>query len=163
MNRPENHDAVVWFADHVLERAVQEAPVRLTVLGNRPDPALAARQDPAIEVLGYQVDVRPFFANALCLVAPLRFGAGIKVKILEAMSAGLPVLTTRVGIEGIPAENGRNFYLCESPEDYLQSISALIRDPEAGARMGHLARERVHESFDLGGTVARLRDLLVAL
>ena len=70
-----------------------------------------------ITVTGFVKEISKYFEQSLCLVAPLVLGAGIKIKVLEAMSAGLPVLTNQIGIEGIPAQNGIHYYYCERPQE----------------------------------------------
>lgn len=161
MARPENHDAVMWFVDRVLRAPLGGLPVGLTVLGAGPRAGLVARAGDDLRVVGYQRDIRPFFENALCFVAPLRLGAGIKVKVLEAMSAGLPVLTTPVGIEGIPAVAGRDYLPCETPEDFREAILRLLDDSDLRRQLGRNARRCVHDHFDREQSVQTLLNALL--
>jgi glycosyltransferase involved in cell wall biosynthesis len=76
-------------------------------------------------VKGYATDVSPFFENARVMVAPLRYGAGVKGKILEAMSHGLPVVTTPIGAEGINLRNGHDVFIAEEPHVVAEYVIAL--------------------------------------
>jgi glycosyltransferase involved in cell wall biosynthesis len=155
MNREENYEAALWFIDNVLDRLRVNHEVQFLVLGGNPPECLRRRASDSVRVLGYVEDTSPYFETSLCLVAPLHRGAGIKVKILEAMSAGMPVLTTRVGIEGIPATDGQDFFLCESPEQYAEAIDALLTDNELPHRVGASARGLMRQTFDTKLGVSR--------
>lgn len=123
MNRPFNCEAVEWFINKVLP--LLDKNIKLIVIGNKPLELIKKYNSERITITGFVEDVSPYFSNCLCLVAPLFNGAGIKIKVLEAMSAGIPVLTSEVGIEGIPAENGKEFFLCKNEQDYVDVISKL--------------------------------------
>lgn len=125
MNRPENFLSAIWFIDNVMPR-ISDRRVRFVVAGGNPHPKLKSYANERVEVLGYVEDMSPIFSKALCFCAPLVLGAGIKVKVLEAMSAGLPILTNSIGIEGIPAKNGIDYIHCETAEEYATSIEMLI-------------------------------------
>ena len=99
-------------------------------------------------VTGFVDDITPYFENSLCLVAPLVLGAGIKIKILEAMSSGLPVLTNEIGIEGINAVNERDYFFCKTPEDYERRILSLSENPDIGIKMDSMAKKFVKEQFN---------------
>ncbi len=82
----------------------------------------------------------------MCLAAPLLLGAGVKVKVIEALSAGLPVLTNTIGIEGIEAVNGESYFHCETPQEYADVISRLgngeIDSEKVSAASKALIREK---------------------
>lgn len=127
MYRPENYEAAIWFIDNVMPLLV-DTDVRFIVAGNHPPKELQIRSNDRVIVTGFVEDETPYFANSLCFVSPLLNGAGIKVKVIEALSAGIPVLTNDIGIEGIPAENGINYFHCLEPEDYEQIVRLLLAD-----------------------------------
>lgn len=105
MDRPENEDAALWFAENIFPAVLKEIPHAVfTVVGARPAQKLLALASKNIRVTGFVEDPLPYFEKAQAAVAPLRLGAGIKIKVLECLAAGLPVVTTSVGAEGIPAQ-----------------------------------------------------------
>lgn len=147
MNREENWKSVVWFAENVLPK-LKDADVKLKVIGGNPNPAVLNYQSSQLEILGYVDDISELFSTSLCLVAPLVLGAGIKVKILEGMSAGIPVLTNEIGIEGIPATNRQHYYHCETPEDYETVIRKLIDGREDLSTIEKGGKELITSTFN---------------
>ncbi len=125
MSRAENYESALWFIKRVMP-LLSEEHVRFIVLGGNPPEKLKSIYRDDVIIKGYVDDVTPYFEKSLCFVAPLLFGAGIKIKILEAMSSGIPVLTNQIGIEGILAKNGAEYFLCETAEEYAITIKKLI-------------------------------------
>lgn len=148
MNRMENSSAALWFIDQVMPR-LQDLDIRFVVVGNKPPKELTDRRSDRIVVTGFVEDVGDYFSHALCLAAPLLYGAGIKVKILEALTAGLVVLTNGIGIEGIDARDGQEYIHCESPEEYETAIRALVSGEIDAQRICDNARKMIRTHYDL--------------
>lgn len=125
MSRKENYLSAIWFIENVLDKL---DGFTFIILGNKPDEELKKYVSDRVIVTGFVDDIQPYFDDALCFVSPLIRGGGIKVKVLEAFTAGLPVLTNSVGIEGIPAVNNKDYIHCETPDEYCQSICSLYND-----------------------------------
>ena len=128
MNRYENEQAVVWFIEQVMPK-IHNNEVRFVIVGNKPSDRLrrlSENNKKRIILTGYVDSIDPFFSEAMCFVCPLFLGAGIKVKVLEALYSGIPVITNEVGIEGIPAVNGRDYIKAESADEYVDAIDGLI-------------------------------------
>jgi glycosyltransferase involved in cell wall biosynthesis len=147
MSRMENNTAVLWFIENVLPH-LSDIDIVFTVLGSSPSSKLIEMQNDRINITGYQSDIQIYFDEALCLVAPLQFGAGIKIKVLEALSAGLPVLGTEVASEGIAITHGVNFFACNTPEDYIQTIKQLVKEPELALSIGKAAKEFIYQNYN---------------
>ena len=81
------------------------------------------------------------------MVAPLVLGAGIKVKIIEALSSGVPVLTNDIGIEGISAKDGREYIHCVEPSDFARAIRKIFANPSAGAEMAINAKSYIEKNY----------------
>ena len=145
-----NEDAVIWFADHVWPSAMQRFPeLRFTIVGRKPTPGVTALTDrPGIEVSGTVPDVRPYYENALAMVVPLRWGSGTRLKILEAMAAGVPVISTTLGAEGLEASHGQEILIADSPEEMLEAIAALRDSPELRTRLADLGRRLAISKYD---------------
>ncbi|MEO2263762.1 glycosyltransferase [Dorea sp. YH-dor228] len=126
MNRDENSKSALWFIDNVMPR-IQDLGLRFVIVGNKPQEEILKRESDQIVVTGFIDDVTPYFEKSICLVASLVLGAGIKIKVLEAMAMGIPVLTNNVGIEGIDAVDGESYLHCETPEDYEKAIRAIVK------------------------------------
>lgn len=125
MSRKENYLSAEWFINNVIP-LLKDYNIRFVILGGNPPEELISYESDRIHVTGFVDDIEPYFSESMCLVAPLILGAGIKVKILEALSAGIPVLTNDIGIEGIPAVGGKDYIHCETPSDYKNAIIDII-------------------------------------
>lgn len=147
MSRRENHESVMWFINNIFNK-IDDSEVRFVIVGNKPQKELIDLQSDRIIVTGFVDSVAPYFQNALCCVAPLVMGAGVKIKVIEALSAGVPVLTNDIGIEGIPAENGKEYLYCKSPDDYLKSIKELIENPDISKRISINAKRFIEKNYN---------------
>lgn len=153
MARQENVLSAIWFIENVLPR-LTDLDIRFIVLGSNPDEILRKYESDRVIITGFVDCIDPYFEESMCLVAPLVLGAGIKVKVLEAMSSGIPVLTNKIGIEGIAAEPDKEFKLCITPEDYEKVIrelhAGIINDKDISCKAKKLINTtfNVERSFD---------------
>lgn len=127
MYRPENYEAAIWFIENVMP-LLSDLPVRFVVAGNRPPEQLKKYANERVVITGFVKDETPLFESSMCFVSPLLTGAGIKVKVIEALSAGIPILTNTIGIEGIPAKDGESYFHCETPEEYATIVRKIFND-----------------------------------
>lgn len=162
MKRTENEQSALWFIEKVMP-LLKDTGVRFIVVGSGPSARLKRRQNKRIKIAGFVKDVSEYFAGGLCLAAPLQMGAGIKIKILEAFSAGIPVLTNSIGIEGIPARNGKEYLHCETPEEYAAEIHRLLADREAADELSRNARRFMQKNFDYYKKADELADIIKEL
>ena len=153
-----NVDAVLWFTRKVLPRVREQAPgVHLFVVGQRPHRRLdGLRSDPAVTVTGWVEDVRPYIAQAVVYVAPLRIGGGTRLKLLEAMAMGKAVVATRLGAEGYPVTDARELLLADTPADFTAAVVTLLQSPERRAELGQTARAFVERLYDWRVIVPRV-------
>jgi glycosyltransferase involved in cell wall biosynthesis len=93
-------------------------------------------------------DVRPYYHAAFAVLVPLRVGGGTRLKILEAMAAGVPVISTRLGAEGIAAEDGKQILLADTPADMAAAIRALLTQAGLAASLRDSARTLVETNYD---------------
>jgi len=155
-----NVDAVLWFARKVLPGVQAEVPeVHFFVVGQRPHRRLdGLRGDPAVTLTGWVEDSRPYIAQAAVYVAPLRIGGGTRLKLLEAMATGKPVVATRLGAEGYPVTHGHELLLADTPVDFAAAVVALLRAPEQRAALGRVARAFVEQHYDWRTIVPRVEE-----
>ena len=159
MAREENYASVIWFIENVLP-LISDLNFEFNIVGAKPAEILRQYENDRVHIIGFVDDVSPFFEESLCLVAPLVLGAGIKIKILEALSGGLPVLTNKIGIEGIPAKNGHDYIFCENPEDYASNIRKLIYDRSLSNEIGANAKLFINSQYDINKSLDKLCNLI---
>jgi glycosyltransferase involved in cell wall biosynthesis len=124
-----NVDAVRYFCEQIFPLIHGAVPdCRLIVVGSNPPDEIRRLQSDFIQVTGFAPSLDPFFRNSYVSVAPLRFGAGMKGKVGEAMSRGLPVVTTSIGAQGMGLVHRHNAMICDSPSEYAASVVELIRN-----------------------------------
>lgn len=137
-----NVDAILWFHQQVWPRIREQAPeATLYVVGKSPHRSLEPlRLDGQVVVTGYVEEILPYFGGADVYIVPLRIGGGTRLKVLEAMAAGLPLVSTRLGAEGIPLVHGEHARLADAPEEFAQAVLSLLRDRPRAAALGRSAR-----------------------
>jgi glycosyltransferase involved in cell wall biosynthesis len=147
-----NAEGLRWFVLEVLPELRKLLPrFRLVVVGKGAGPALRSLAVPGeIEFAGWVEDVREKLAEADLSIAPLRVGGGTRIKILESMAAGVPVVATRIGAEGIEAVDGESILLADDPASTARAIAELARDPSRSKRIADRARSLVAERYDWG-------------
>jgi glycosyltransferase involved in cell wall biosynthesis len=147
---PPNVDGVIWFVREVWPLVKQALPnARVALVGARP-PAAVQRlaADPAIEVPGYVADPRPYFARTAALIVPVHAGGGMRVKILEALARGLPIVSTTIGYEGIDVVPGRHLLVGDDPATFAGALIQLFRNPELGRQLADQGRQLAVERYD---------------
>ena len=101
-----------------------------------------------MEITGYVADPTPYLAETAAFIVPLHAGGGMRVKILDAWCWGLPVISTRVGAEGIRVQEGENVRLADTPEAFAQAVVQVLRKPELAARLAAGGRRTVEVHYD---------------
>jgi glycosyltransferase involved in cell wall biosynthesis len=155
-----NIDAVTWFSQVAWPEIARNHPgLQFTIVGRDPAPEVLALRSERIHVTDTVEDVRPFYASAVAAVVPLRSGSGTRLKILEAMAAGVPVVSTRLGAEGIDAEDGVHILLADSGPEIAAAISRIVSSAELRCRLTAAARALVASRYDwsvIGERLARI-------
>lgn len=161
---PPNRDAVKFYYRQVFSRILDRCPdARLVVVGKNPqDDIIALGTHPSVEITGYVSDVRPYLANAAVVISPVRFGAGTRIKILEAMSMGRAVVSTALGCEGLKVNAGEDIMIADDPEEMAAIIVDLLENREKAAKFGEMARKTACKEYDFSIIGRQLEDLLVA-
>ncbi len=148
---PPNIDAVRWFLREVYPLIRRRRPdVRFDVVGSRPPADLQALNEEGIgvHVTGYVADLTPYLEQAGVFIVPLRAGSGMRVKILNALAQGLPIVSTTVGAEGIAVTDGEHLLLADEPADFAEAVLRLLEDPALAARLGANGRRLAEEVYD---------------
>jgi glycosyltransferase involved in cell wall biosynthesis len=149
MDYSANIDAAVWFVNNMWPQLRSQHPeLTFAIVGRDPTHEVRALAGDRVNVTGTVPDVRPYYSGALAAVVPLRFGSGTRLKILEAMAAGIPVISTRLGAEGLDLEDGTHLLLADSEAEIIAAISRLATERELWLRLSRSGREVVSRLYD---------------
>ena len=145
-----NIDAAKHFARDVWPQLHQQRPeLRFTVVGRNPSAEVEAlASQSGIEVTGSVDDVRPYYRSAIAAVVPLNVGGGSRLKILEAMAAGVPVVSTRLGAEGLDVTDGENILLVDSPAQFIEAMAKVFDDTALRERLIRNGEALIHARYD---------------
>jgi len=147
---PPNREGAAWFLDRVWPRIAGAVPSAvLTVLGRDGAKALPkAHEHSRVEITGYVDDPRPYLAETAAFVVPLKSGAGMRVKILDAWCWGVPIVSTTVGAEGLRAVHDDNLLIADDAEAFADAVIRLAREPRVAARLADGGRATVERDYD---------------
>lgn len=152
-----NVDAAVWLAEEVwpLVRAKVDS-ARLKLVGRDPAPSVRALSAADVEVTGTVRDVAPHLAATRVALAPLRAGGGSRLKVLEALDAGRPVVATTVGVEGLEDLVGRGVVVADDPAQMAATLAELLVDAERATTLGRTGHDAVARDYGWDSTLAPL-------
>ena len=143
-----NEDAVLWFVEEVLPLVLQRRPEQvLTIVGSNVPPVVRALDGPSVRVVGWVEDLLPLYRSVRVGIAPLRYGAGVKGKVGEALSLGLPMGMTTIAAEGMHLKDGVSAMVADDPDGLADRIVALIDDDALWRSMSASGREVISERF----------------
>jgi glycosyltransferase involved in cell wall biosynthesis len=144
-----NEDAIRHFITEILPAIRHEVPrTRLTVVGRNPSSGLRHDAERAgVKVTGTVDDVRPYIDAAAVYVVPLRIGGGTRLKIFEALSMGKAVVSTGIGVEGLPLAPGEHYLKADDPQAFASAVVTLLRDPQHRHALGDAGRQLTHERY----------------
>lgn len=148
-----NRDAVRWLVEAIYPRVRRAVPsARLRIVGADPPRWLTGTGVPdGVVVTGRVADARAIVARAAVSVAPLRIGSGTRLKVLEALSLGVPVVSTTLGVEGLALADGVHVLLADEADAFAQAVVRLLTDPTTQAALGAAGREAVRTRYDWEG------------
>ncbi len=138
-----NVDAVLWFVDEVWPGIIAARPqTTLAIVGQKPHPRLERlRGAPGVTITGWVDSVTPYLVGASVFIMPFRVGSGTRLKLIEAMAAGKAIVSTPVGAEGFPVEDGRELVLAETAGEMATAVLRLLDSPAERDQLGQAARQ----------------------
>ncbi len=164
---PPNVDSMLYFCADVLPKIKARVPnVKVNIVGARPTEAVRAlaRHDPkTVIVTGSVPDVRPFGEDCGAFIVPLRAGSGMRVKILNALAMGLPVVSTSVGAEGIEVTNGENIVLANGTEDFADAVVRVLTEPALAEKIARGGQNLMDARYAWDRVGERLLDVYATI
>jgi O-antigen biosynthesis protein len=158
---PPNVDAALILVRDVLPHVWRELPdAPVTIVGADPPPEVLGLASPLVDVAGWVPDLGPLLDGARAMVAPLTYGAGLKGKITQSLAAGLPVVTTPIGAEGLDAVDGEQMLVAQEPEELAARAIRLLRDDELWSRLSGAGQRLAAELCSPAVMSSRMSELL---
>jgi len=148
---PPNIDAVNWFVREIYPLIRQQRPdVQFDVVGSRPPADLLALNDTGqgINVTGYVEDPTPYQQRAAVMIVPLLAGGGMRVKILQSLAEGIPIVSTTLGCEGIGVTDGEDILIADEPGDFAAAVLRVLNDRALAQRLSHNGRRLAETRYD---------------
>jgi len=154
-----NRDAILHFMEAAWPRLRATHPdAHIDIIGSNPPASLVelAGRDDHVAVHGFVPDVRPYFRDAAVAICPIRDGGGTRIKVLDALAQGMPLVTTSIGAEGIDVVADRDVLMADTPEQFAAAIGRVFDDPVLAARLGANGRALVERLYSWDALAASL-------
>lgn len=158
-----NIEAIEYFLSEIFPLIRAKRPdTTFVIAGRSPDPAVlrAAERFPGVMVTGSVPDMRPYLWSSKISIVPIRIGGGTRLKIYESMAAGLPVVSTSIGAEGLDYTKGKDILIADTPEAFAASCLRLLENPEAHRAVSQNGLALVEENFSWASVTRQFEAIL---
>ena len=164
MSYPPNVEGVNYFMDEIYPKIKTRLPnFKVYFVGKHPHPDIMRWQSENVEVTGYVADVLPYYRKSAVSIVPLKTGSGTRLKILESMALGVPVVSTSIGAAGLSVTNNENIILKDDPDAFASSVVSLVKNKSLSSVISCNARKLVAENYDWRGIAEKFNLLLSEL
>ncbi len=154
-----NYEAMTWFVRDVFPFILDQAPdAQLIITGDHADLPLPSYRN--VKLVGYVDDIKGLIASSSVSIAPLWSGGGTRLKILEAMAIGTPVVATTKGAEGLDAQTGKHLFIVDDPEEFSEIIIRIFSEKELRQKLSVDAKKLVREKYNWSGVMPDFLDLM---
>ena len=159
-----NIQGIRWFISRIWPMVLQQVPnVKLCLAGRNFPEDLPWLCSPNVEVLGEVKNAWDMMTSGGIMIVPLLSGSGMRVKAIEAMAGGRPIVSTTIGMEGIPGKDREHFHLADTPQEFASRIVELLNSPEEAEAIGKRSRAFVMEQFENQSIVNRMLEQIAHL
>ena len=147
-----NEDGIIWFFNNVFLQIKALYPnIKLDIVGSNPgENVLNLSRDKSVTITGYVEDITPYIAHALFSVVPIRIGGGMRIKILQLLAFGIPLVTTSIGCEGIPVTSDKEVLIADSEDEFLFAVKRLLNDINLRKELSFNAIEFIRNNYSIG-------------
>jgi glycosyltransferase involved in cell wall biosynthesis len=154
-----NYEAMLWFVREVYPQVLEHVPdARLIITGDHAN--LPFPSAPNVTLAGYVDDIKTLVASSWISVAPLLSGGGTRLKILEAMSLGTPIVSTTKGAEGLDATVGEHLLIADEPQKFANQVVKILNDKKLREKIAASAHRFVKEKYDWGAVMPHFLQLV---
>lgn len=155
-----NKKAIHWFYNNIFPIIRSNIPsAKLQVIGAFPHNTLikAAQRDPRLELTGYIENLQPYFKQASVFIAPINTGSGLRIKILTAMAAGVPVVSTSLGVEGLNLNNYQEVLIADNPKIFAQHVTNVLNNQNLATKLSQNSLEYIKKHHNISATKQSLK------
>jgi glycosyltransferase involved in cell wall biosynthesis len=146
---PPNAEGILWLATHIWPEVSKRLPEAcLTIIGKSPPRSLLKMSSSSVEITGYVDNPVPYLEETAVFVVPLQAGGGMRVKIVEAWSRGLPIVSTPIGAEGVLTKHGENILLASSDNTFAEAVVSIFQQPDLASRLATGGRATAERRYD---------------
>lgn len=157
-----NYEAMQWFVSHVFPKILDKLPdTQLLITGDHADLPLPSVRN--VTLTGYVDDIKMLVAASAISLAPLWSGGGTRLKILEAMALGTPIVATSKGAEGLDARNGEHLLIADTPEAFAECIVRILTDKDLRDHLVANANRLVKAKYDWSVVAPRFLQLMESM
>ena len=148
MGWPPNEEGVRWFAKEIWPLIRERlGSAKLYLVGRDAPSEVKGSREQGIHVEGFKQSLAPYLHEGNVFVVPILTGSGVRIKALEAIGAGMPVVTTTVGVEGLTLENGIHILRRDEPAEFASAVVELLSDRVRMSKLGSAARSWVESNY----------------
>lgn len=163
-NHDPNVDAVLYFVDSIWPRIKERLPeARFYIVGNAPTTEIEALASDDVTVTGFVPEVTPYLLRSKVFAVPLRYGAGLKGKIGEALASGIPIVTTTVGAEGMGLIHRKNAMLADDPDEFARCVAEVYTDPDLWQQLAQDGKEHARCNYSYEAVGRYWREVIAAI
>ena len=161
-----NVDGLIWFLEDGWDELKRQNPdVKFYIVGKKPDDRIVelAKKHEDIILTGFVEDLEDYYGKCRVFITPLRFGSGVKLKVMNAMFRGLPVVTTPIGSEGMPIQNGLHLYHTMDMREFIDNTTTLLTNQEAWERLRDNSRKLTAAQFSWATQLNNIKNNILSL
>ena len=160
LNYHPNIASVLYFVNEIFPLIQQQRPaIHLQLVGANPVSAIENLRSPSIEVTGFVPSISEYLTRATIALAPVVYGSGMQIKVLEAFQTATPLVATSVALRGLDVQHEEHVLVTDTADDFAAAVLRLLDDPALGTRLGAAGRQYVEENHDLIKTTQQLVEL----
>lgn len=159
-----NAEALRWLLSEIWPQVVARRPdARLLVVGKGVPDEIAALASPSVELAGWVPEMQPWFDRAQVVIVPMRSGGGTRLKVLDGLASGRPLVSTTMGVMGVDVRGDEQVLLADGAEPFAEAVVRVLDDPALAARLGAAGRQIAEQVYDWQAIGDRLEQLLRGL
>ena len=156
-----NIDAMTFFTHQVfplIQKSIQD--IKLFIVGSHPTEEIKELASESVTVTGYVADISEYFNRCRLSVAPLRYGAGVKGKVLTSFGYGVPVVATSIAAEGMELQEGHDVLIADAADDFAKQVIALYSDKDLWEKLSQNSLKTMHDRYSMTAVIRRFQNLL---